>query len=500
MANKKKKQEEKEEEKSPLWEAIKVIAGNSAKCLHPRELKAMYRSGFEKRMYLASVLANPIAFYYLTHNKYFVCDFGIEYYVAVTFLGYFVEKGIIKTFMQNNNVAIAKKKTWRDIPKSQPLERLKMILSDMGAGAWYQKTIDSDVEIRHFFKCSMNPVKLEKACNDLEHKLELRKNSLTVSNSKGLTIFAIAKESKKVYKLDDIVAKNPERPAGTLPFVLGVNYSTGDIVIEDLLNGCKHLLIVGKTRSGKSTTLEAVIESLMYWNANISWYMLDFNESAFVKYENFANVKFIESDFESVIEAMRNFNQIYHERKKMFREAGVINISEYNEKNTNNPMPYIVFVVDEANSFLEEFNSKEFERIDPYMKMYTKKGLKYGMITIQAVQRSQDTDYPIAWKSQMSVMVHNLKLLIDAQCATQDLEIARKALKLDIGEFYLILNSGEEAIKMKACFRKTKTADELYKILKAGYSKNEFEEKNHGNNTKNQGKNKENKIEIRLEK
>ena len=486
MAKRRRVKEEEVEEKNLLWEEIKTILGNSVKCLFPSELKAMWKSGFEKRMYAASVLGNPLVLYYLTHNKYITMDIGLEYYVGASLLGYFVQKGIVKTFMQNNGIVAEKKKTWREATP-QSLDRLKMILQDMNAGAWFDKTVESEVETRHFFKCSMNPLKLEKSCNDIEHKLELKKNSLFITNDKGRTIFAIGKESKKIYKLDDVIAKNPERPKGTLPFILGANYSTGNIVIGDLIE-YKHLLIIGKTRSGKSTTMESIVEALMYYCHNISWYMLDFNESAFVKYEKFANTKFIESDFESVLEAMENFDQIYKERKKVFREAGVINIAEYNQKNPNVPMPYIVFAVDEANSFYEEFGTKEFNQIDKHMKMFTKKGLKYGMVTIQAVQRCQEDDYPISWRSQMSSLCHNVKLLGDAQCASQDSEVAHKILKLDTGEFYLLLKSGENAVKMKACFRKTGEADKLYKILKKGYDKNEFN-----------GKIEENKEEISKE-
>lgn len=486
------------EEKSPLGEAVKTILGNSAKCLHPRELKAMWHSGFQKRMYLASVLGNPMAFYYLTHNKYFQCDFGIEYYAAVTFLGYFVEKGIVKTFMQNNGVGIEKKKTWRDMPP-RSLERLKLILADMEAGAWFQKTIESEIETLYFFKCSMNPAKLSKACNDIEHKLELRKNSLSITNDKGLTIFAIASEKEKTYKIDDIIARNPERPKGELPFVLGVEYSTGKVVIEDLTD-IIHMLIGGRTGMGKSTTLEAIIEALMYWNHNIAWYMIDFCVSSLPKYEDFSNVKFAGYKFEKILSMMNEVFGIYCYRRDLFEQQKVINIQEYNENNPDNPLPYIVLAVDEASGFMTQFSTEQFEQIDPLMKDLLRMGRKYGMFTIHATQRVQATDYPISWRSGMSRLGHSMMELEECQCLTPSKEIADNMLKLRRGEFYLTKFAGSEAIKMKACFRKTKTADKLYKILKEGYSKNGFEEKNNGNDTKNQGEIKENKIKIRLEK
>jgi hypothetical protein len=476
--------EEEVEEKNLLWEAIKVISVNSIKCLHPKELKAMWKSEFEKRMYMASVFGNPLVFHYLTHNKYFNCDFGIEYYAGVSLLGYFVQKGIVKTFMANNNVSMEKKRTWRDeTPRS--IERLKAILLDINAGAWYQKTIESEVETRYFFKCSMNPTKLEKACNDIEHKLELKKNSLSIDNDAGKTIFNIRNKVEKVYKIDDVIAGNPERPKGVLPFVLGVEYSTGKVVIKDLAKTL-HLLIGGRTGMGKSTTLEAIIESLMYWNHNIAWYMIDFCVSSLPKYEDFSNVKFAGYKFEKILSMMNEIFGIYCTRRDLFEQQKVINIQEYNEKFQNNPLPYVILAIDEASGFMTQLTKEQFDKIDSLMKDLLRMGRKYGMFTIQATQRVQAIDFPIAWRSGFSRLGHSMMELDECQCLTPSKEIADKMLKLRRGELFLTEFAGSEAVKIKACYRETKKADKLYKILKKGYSNNENII--------------ENKKEIRLEK
>jgi len=475
------------EEKNLFWEAVKVVAVNSIKCLHPKELKIMWKSGFERRMYLASVCGNPLVLYYLTHNKYITMDIGIECYVGVVFLGYFVQKGIVKTFMQNNGIKLDQKMTWRDeTPRS--LLRLKAILADMGAGAWFDKTIESEVETRHFFKCSINPAKLEKACRDIEHKMEFAKNSLSIDNDKGKTIFNIRNEAEKAYKIDDIIARNPERPEGRLPFVLGVEYSTQKVVIKDLAKTL-HLLIGGRTGMGKSTTLEAIIESLMYWNPTIVWYMIDFCVSSLPKYEDFNNVKFAGYKFEKIFEMMNEIYKIYCYRRDLFEHEKVINIDEYNKKNPENKLPYIILAADEASGFMTQFTKEQFDQIDPLMKDLLRMGRKYGMFTIQATQRVQACDYPIAWRSGFSRLGHSMMELDECQCLTPSKEIADKMLKLRRGELYLTEFAGSEAIKIKACYRETDEADNLYKILEKGYSKNE-----------NIIEVKENKEEIRLEK
>ena len=467
MAKRRRVKEEEVEEKNLLWEEIKAILGNSGKCLFPSELKAMWKSGFEKRMYAASVFGNPLVFHYATHNKYITIPWSVEYYVGVALLGYFVEKGIVRTFMANGGIKLEKKKTWRDeTPRS--LERLKAILADMNAGAWFDRTIESEVEIRHVFKCSMNPTKLEKACKDIEHKMEFSKNCLSIDNDAGKTIFNIRNEAEKVYKIDDIISKNPEKPKGVLPFVLGVEYSTGKVVIKDLAKTL-HLLIGGRTGMGKSTTLEAIIESLMYWNSNIVWYMIDFCVSSLPKYSDFSNVKFAGYKFEKILETMNEIFKIYCTRRDLFESEKVINIQEYNEKFQNNQLPYIILAIDEASGFMTQLTNEQFSQIDPLMKDLLRMGRKYGMFTIQATQRVQAIDYPIAWRSGFSRLGHSMMELDECQCLTPSKEIADKMLKLRRGELYLTEFAGSEAVKIKACYRETRQADKVYKILESGY-------------------------------
>ena len=190
---------------------------------------------------------------------------------------------------------------------------------------------------------------------------------------------------------------------------------------------------------------------------------------------------------------MNEIYKIYCYRRDLFEQEKVINIDEYNKKNPCNKLPYIILAVDEASGFMTQFTKEQFDKIDPLMKDLLRMGRKYGMFTIQATQRVQAIDYPIAWRSGFSRLGHSMMELDECQCLTPSKEIADKMLKLRRGELYLTEFAGSEAVKIKACFRRTDECDELYKILKKGYSKNE-------NVVRDKEKNIKNKTEIRLEK
>ena len=88
-------------ENEGLGYALKCIALQSAKCLHPRELKSMWQNRIEKRLYIASLAVNPIGLYFLTHNKYFFMRINIKVYAFICVFGYFIEKGTVRAFKEN---------------------------------------------------------------------------------------------------------------------------------------------------------------------------------------------------------------------------------------------------------------------------------------------------------------------------------------------------------------------------------------------------------------
>ncbi|MGL5710011.1 MAG: FtsK/SpoIIIE domain-containing protein [Cetobacterium sp.] len=343
------------------------------------------------------------------------------------------------------------------------LDRLFTILELLKMNPKYISSQENETEIIHIFQTSFNPKRILRILVDIEHKLGIKKNTMNVNYDHGVISFSITKNIDKIYILDEILPKLNKPQRMELPLLVGMD-NTGVAQIEDLTD-LKHLLIAGKTGSGKSCTLKCIVETLMYWNQNIAWYMCDFAESALVRYENFNNVKYIESDFESFQKEFDVILKHQEVRMKLFRKKEVENIQEYN-KVASSKLPYIILVIDEANGFKEEWDKKDFEIIEKKMKTLLKRGRKYGIFTIHAVQQTNDTDYVKSWKTQMSRVGHFLEDSVDASNLTKNREIAEKISKLGVGEFYLITK--EDCKKMKGCLT-NKRFNKLYEVLKEVY-------------------------------
>lgn len=345
------------------------------------------------------------------------------------------------------------------------IERLEQILLDKKDKPIYVATQENEAELSHEFTSKINPKRMLREMIDIEHKLGIRKGYLSITHDNGSFKFRVKKDVNRVYILDEIIAKVKKPEKMELPLILGADYSNGSIIFEDLLN-IKHLLIAGKTGSGKSCTFKCIIESLMYFNQNISWYMIDFADSALVRYEDFSNVRYVESDSTSVLTGINDILQEYEIRKKMFRLNHVENISEHNSLIPDNKIPYIILAIDEANGFKSEWDKKEFEPLETKMKTILQRGRKYGIFTIHAVQQTNDNDYVKSWKTQFTRLAHLLEDYIDTQNITTNKELQQLIPNLTIGEFYLLSDSA--TTKIKGCLS-NKDHDKLYEILKGVY-------------------------------
>ena len=388
-------------------------------------------------------------------------DLGIIINSTVTNI---VQDNFRKTIFIINHIK-GKESQYQKLEKGS-LERLENILLLLKGKPKFISSSENDVEIIFEFISTLTPKRMLRELDHIEHKLGLKKGYLSISQDIGIYKFCIKKDVTKLYLLDDYIGKT-KRPANMqLPFISGMNYHTGTVITKDLID-VLHLLIAGKTGSGKSVTFKQIIESLMYWNQNCCFYMLDFAESALVRYQDFANTKYVESDFESIKQAIAELREEMKNRMTSFRLNNVENIKEYNKLYPDQQLPYLVFAIDEANGFKEELTKDEFTSIVDEMKALLKRGRKYGMVIIFAVQQTNDNDFCKSWRTQCTRLGHLLSDHIDCVNLTTNKEIAQLIPNLGRGEFYLI-QEGKEVVKMKGCYT-SKEHNRLYEVLKEGY-------------------------------
>lgn len=348
------------------------------------------------------------------------------------------------------------------------IARIEKILRNKKDKPQFISTQENDSEISHKFSSILPIKRIIRDLENIEHQTGLNKNTLTIISRDGFLFFNIKKTNNKIYLLDDIIPNIKKQTKKELPFVLGVNESSGNVITE-CLTKLKHLLIAGKTGSGKSCTFKGIIESLMYFNSNIVWYMLDFADSALVRYESFNNVKYVESELDDINKALNEILKEYQYRKQLLRENHFENIQEYNNK-FGSQLPYLIFAIDEANAFRSEMDTKEFAPIEKKIKTLLQRGRKYGIFCIMAVQQTNDRDFVKSWKTQFTRISHLLEDTADVSNVTTKKEYQQLIPNLRTGEFYVL--SETEEYKLKGCFTDNKH-NKLYNILKEGYIKNE---------------------------
>ncbi len=123
----------------------------------------------------------------------------------------------------------------------------------------------------------------------------------------------------------------------------------------------QHVLIAGRTGSGKSTLMHALITNLAlnYSPDEIELYLIDFKKGVeFKVYATFdlphARVVAIESEREFGISVLQRIDAEMRIRADRFREAGVQDIHGYRDTPGTPPLPRILLIVDEFQEFFVE--------------------------------------------------------------------------------------------------------------------------------------------------
>lgn len=129
----------------------------------------------------------------------------------------------------------------------------------------------------------------------------------------------------------------------------------------DLGNGtAQHVLVVGKTGSGKSNLLHVLITNLAlnYSPDEVTLYLIDFKKGVeFKPYATHelphARVIAIESEREFGLSMLQGLDAELKRRGDLFRAAGVDGLADYRQK-TSSSLPRILLLVDEFQEFFTE--------------------------------------------------------------------------------------------------------------------------------------------------
>lgn len=159
-----------------------------------------------------------------------------------------------------------------------------------------------------------------------------------------------------IYKQISSFVLNPKI---SMPYVWGIN-EFGDVHYCDLIK-CDSIIISGEPRSGKSWKGQSIIAQLCMFNSpkEVEFYIFDHKSTSsdyFYLSKVLPHVKYFCGSLDKINSGIQTIiERVSKERNRIFKEAGAINIADYNATHPDNKLSYVYVVVDELMSMMDAY-------------------------------------------------------------------------------------------------------------------------------------------------
>ncbi len=154
----------------------------------------------------------------------------------------------------------------------------------------------------------------------------------------------------------------------------------------------QHLLVAGKTGSGKSTFLHALVTSaaMHFSPSEVEFYLVDFKKG--VEFKSYATHRLphakviaIESEREFGLSVLERLDEELRVRGEKFRAAGVQNLADYREKRPDEHVPRVLLIIDEFQELFVE-DDRLAQESSLLMDRLVRQGRAFGMHVILGTQ------------------------------------------------------------------------------------------------------------------
>lgn len=226
----------------------------------------------------------------------------------------------------------------------------------------------------------------------------------TVDSTVGKFIINIFTGESAMVSLNDIygnIADWVKNPKITMPFVWGIS-EMGKPYYCDLLDS-ESIIITGEARSGKSWKGQSIVAQLSMFNSpkDIEFYIFDHkNTASDYRYLStvIPHVKYFCGDANKINDGISKvIDQVKSYVESQLKEAGVLNIKDYNRLHPNDKIPFRYILIDELQSLMDGYDKDQAAEFRKLMSTVVSKlpylGLRLIMFPHRIVDRiiSKDT-------------------------------------------------------------------------------------------------------------
>ncbi len=284
---------------------------------------------------------------------------------------------------------------------------------------------------------------------------------------KSLVGIEIPNKVASIVRLGSLLGYSEFSNSAALVFPLGRDVS-GDPIFMNLAK-MPHILVAGATGSGKSVMIHSFLISLLYKNSpeTLRLILIDPKRVELSIYDGIPHLASpVITEGKKAISALRFGVEEMERRYQTLLEAGKRDIESYNEKHREEPMPYLVIVIDELADLMAAFGRE----IEGYIVRLAQMARATGIHLVVSTQRPS-----------VEVITGLIKANITARVALQVASQVDSRTILDTAGAEKLLGGGDmlfisgEISKPKRIQGAYLTEEETSKVIDFIHSKNSSE-------------------------